>query len=124
MRDRLQRIEGQRKEFKAVFVRFGVKTNFKGYAEKTVLLHNVVCTTNRDIACDHLWFNYTKEFQKLELSEGMVLKFQARVKEYTKGYRGYREDDGFEHPVEIDYRLSHPTKIRVVTSVNKSLKGV
>ena len=38
-----------------------------------------------------------------------VIAFQARVTAYEKGYKGYRKD--VYKPIEIDYRLSNPTKL-------------
>jgi len=34
------------------------------------------------------------------------------IKEYYKGYAGYKEEVQWEKPIEQDYKLSHPTKIR------------
>lgn len=113
MREKLQKIDGLRKEFRGNFVRYGTKTNFKGYPEKTVLLQDVECTVE-SIHCDHLWFNLTKEFAKLDLKEGDIVSFQARVKEYYKGYKGYREEAQWERPIEKDYKLSYPTKIKLL----------
>lgn len=116
MRENLKNLEGLRKEFKGTFVRFGTKTNFKGYPEKTVLLEDVNCTIDKKISSDHLWFNLTKGFAKIDLKEGDIVTFQARVKEYWKGYKGRRYDEEYlnEHPIEQDYKLSHPTKIKLI----------
>ena len=112
MREELQNINGIRKEFKGTFVKFGQKTNFKGYIEKTILMQDVECTLDKRIHCDHLWFNLTKGFD-IGLQEGDIIIFQARVKEYYKGYKGYREDIELK-PIEKDYKLSHPTKIKLI----------
>lgn len=101
-----------RNTFYGTFVRFGIKNGYRG-TEKTVLLKDVK-TEDGVIVTDHLWFNFTKGFEKLNLEEGMVVKFDARVSEYIKGYRGYRED--VYCPISIDYRLSHPTKLSVVST--------
>lgn len=63
---------------------------------------------------DHVWFNLTMEFMQLEkeLKEGAIIEFHARVKDYLKGYKGHRED--VERPLERDYKLSRPTKIKVI----------
>jgi len=124
MRTKLKNINGLRKEFIGIFARFGSKTNFKGYPETTVLLQDVKCTGDSKINCDHLWFMLTKEFERVKLQEGDVVKFQARVKEYVKGYRGYREDVEYEHPVEQDYKLSYPTQVRLIRRDNgEKLRG-
>ena len=99
----------------------GEKTNFKGYLEKTILLSNVHFANQKSILTDHLWFNLTKEFAKIDLKEGDIVSFHARVKEYLKGYKGHRYDDEEymnEHPIEKDYKLSHPTKVKLIKRVN------
>lgn len=111
MREKLKLIDGERREFIGTFVRFGTKTGFRGYQKTTVLLQDIECTSNKSICAEHLWFNLTKEFAKVDLQEGDLLSFKARVKEYYKGYKGYREDVQWEKPIEKDYKLSHPTKI-------------
>jgi hypothetical protein len=50
-----------------------------------------------------------KQLAALDLQIGDVISFQARVTAYEKGYKGYRDD--VYKPIEIDYRLSNPTKI-------------
>lgn len=66
------------------------------------------------VVTDHIWFSMTKGFLALteQLQQGTKVAFDARVHQYTKdplygelGISGYRE---------IDYRLSHPTKIEIL----------
>jgi len=108
MRRQLANQAGERKKFHAVFARFGKKTNFLGHSEETILLKNVVDLENQQIVADHIWFTYTKSFQKLRLEEGIRITFEARIKRYVKGYinRKYKIDHRQE-----DFKLSHPTKI-------------
>ncbi len=111
MRKKLARDEGERKRFRATFERVGKKVNYKGYSEDTILLKNIIdIVTNQQVA-DHLWFSYTKGFEGVDLKEGAVLEFEARVKEYTKGYvnKSLKINDRKQ-----DYKLSHPTKIKKV----------
>lgn len=111
MRKELSKIEEVRKEFKGEFSRYGTKNGYKG-VEETLLLKNITDENGR-IITDHLWFNLTKGFKDLgELKEGDVIIFNARVKEYEKGYKGYRDD--VYKTIEIDYKLSHPSKVRRV----------
>ena len=121
MRKELAQIHRLRREFTATFVRFGSKTNFKGYPETTILLSNIQNPINNKIFAEHLWFNLTKEFDKIELKEGDVISFHARVKEYYKGYKGYREELQWEKPVEKDYKLSHPTKIKLLKRIEAKI---
>ena len=59
------------------------------------------------MVADHIWFTDTLGFRKLgELKEGDVVRFNARVRPYYKGYLG----DGSEFR-ELDYKLSYPTRI-------------
>ena len=108
MRKALGKQVGERKKFQAIFVRFGKKTNYRGFGEETVLLKNIVDLENNQIVTEHLWFAYTKNFQQIHLTEGMHIEFEARIKKYTKGYKNskYKIDQRTE-----DYKLSHPTKI-------------
>lgn len=122
MRDQFQKINGFRKKFEGIFARYGKKTNFKGYPETTILLQDVKCVSAPEIKCDHCWFNLTSEFAKLNLREGDIISFDARVKEYQKGYKGRRYDDDYddelnEHPISTDYKLSYPTKVKLMLSV-------
>ena len=102
---------GVRKKFRAVFRRFGKKINYHGYGDQTVLLMNIRDTETDLVVADHVWFAYTKGFQKINLKPGMTIEFDARIKSYRKGYvnRKYKIDQRKE-----DYKLSHPTHIVAV----------
>ena len=107
----IMQLNGVRRRFTGTFVRMGTKHGWKGCVENTILLKDIKDSFGK-IVCDHLWFNLTKEFGSLTLKEGTVVSFDARVKSYYKGYQGYRED--VDKPVEMDFKLSHPTKVQVV----------
>jgi hypothetical protein len=109
MRKELKKLEEKRLVFSGIFERKGIKNGYKG-PEETLLLRNIRDASGKLIT-DHLWFNYTKGFAKYPLTPGCTIVFRARVKEYEKGYKGYRED--IYVPVEVDYKLSHPTIIEV-----------
>ncbi len=114
MRDKLKERELQRNQYSGTFVRYGTKRGWKGRMERTVLLEDIK-DGQGIIRADHLWFNLTKQFAALgELKEGDVVQFKARVREYIKGYKGGREDEFEEHPIEADYKLSNPTDVRKV----------
>ncbi len=112
MRRRLKQLNGERRRFSGTFVRLGKKSGWKGNMLTTLLFKEIKDATDK-IVCDHLWFNLTKEFGRLALKAGTIISFDARVKEYYKGYQGYR-DDVYDKPVERDFKLSHPTKVQVV----------
>lgn len=121
MRQDLARLDGVRRRFEGVFVRFGKKVAYKGEPLTTVLLKGVIDISSQKIVTDHLWFTMGKQFAELGLKEGDVVRFDARVSEYVKGYRGRRDEDDFGDfkPLERDYRLSFPTKfVKVAQSAN------
>lgn len=111
MRKELARKEGERRKFSALFSRFGTKANYHGYSEETILLKHVVDLETSQVVADHIWFSYTKSFQQLSLTEGIKIIFDARVKEYTKGYvnKKYKIDQRTR-----DFRLSHPTQVKII----------
>ncbi|MCI0751227.1 MAG: hypothetical protein L0Y35_05265 [Flammeovirgaceae bacterium] len=111
MRKELAKQEGARKKFRATFSRFGKKTSYTGYPEETILLKKITDIQTNLIMADHIWFTLTKGFEKISLTEGTVLEFEARVKEYSKGYVNKRY--GIARS-STDFKLSHPTKIREV----------
>ncbi|MFA5234070.1 MAG: hypothetical protein WC390_06675 [Sulfurimonas sp.] len=113
MRTELAKLEEERFKVWAVFERYGSKTNYHGFPDKTILLKNITDCDGK-ILTDHLWFNNTKGIQKLgELNAGDVIEFEARVLPYCKGYVNNRE---YIDEREIDYKLSHPTKFRKIQS--------
>lgn len=96
--------------FTATFVRLGFRNGYIGPV-KTMLLQDV--TLDSKIVSDHLWFDLTKGFSDADLSPGDVVEFCARVSAYEKGYKGHK-DDVLNRPIERDYRLSRPTKIKKI----------
>lgn len=114
MRKELKKLNHIRKTFVAIFDRYGTKPNWHGFSEKTILLINIK-SIEGEMLTDHIWFSLTKGFEKLgNLTKGDNIQFDARVKKYIKGYAGYREDVRSEKPLKKDYKLSHPTKIKIV----------
>jgi mRNA-degrading endonuclease YafQ of YafQ-DinJ toxin-antitoxin module len=114
MRKTLGKSEGQRKKFQATFSRTGKKVNYQGHSEDTILLTNITDVETGKIITDHLWFAYTKGFEDAHLKEGCVIEFEARVKKYEKGYANKQLGLDLR---KFDYKLSHPTKIKVVKNV-------
>ena len=111
MRKDLKKFNEIRKRFKGTFERFGTKAGYK-YPLTTLLFKYIIDSSTKEKVTEHIWFNLTKGFNTLDLKEGDIIEFDARVKEYTKGYMGYRED--VYKPIETDYKLSHPTKIKKI----------
>lgn len=113
MRRFLGRLNGVRQTFCGTFERSGTKPAYRGgVADITILLKDIR-DVDGNIICDHLWFNYTKGFQALfPLKPGDVIQLDARVTTYMKGYLGYKQEIQAEKPLQHDYKLSHPTRIR------------
>ena len=111
MRKALAKDEGERKKFTGVFIRIGRKINFKGYSEDTILLSNIIDQQSKEMVTDHCWFSYTKGFEAINLTEGATVEFDARIKEYKKGYvnRGLKINRQ-----KKDFKLSNPTKIKLI----------
>lgn len=111
MRTGLKERYGNRFRCRATVERFGSKRAYKGPPIRTILLRDVTDVRLGTVLTDHLWFTCGK------WSEGLVagdtFQFEARVGDYTKGYRGRRDDD-ITPPIERDYRLERPTKILVL----------
>ena len=110
MRKNLAENEGVRATFTGCFVRFGIKDGWHG-TDSTVLLKDIKNAEGR-VLTDHLWFNLTKAFEVLDLRVNDIIQFDARVAAYEKGYKGRRDD--IYCPVSLDYKLSHPTKVKLV----------
>lgn len=106
MRKNLQKLNDVRIKVAAEVSRFGTKSSY-GYVKETLCLVNLKDEEGKEL-CDHLWMTVGKQIKELELVVGDAIGFQARVTPYYKGYMGYRDD--VDKPVELDYRLSNPTK--------------
>lgn len=111
MRKELAKNEGQRKKFLATFSHLGKKLNYHGHSEETILLKNIVDVETNAPLTDHVWFAFTKGFQEAGIRPGERIQFEARVKKYSKGYVNRRHQINEK---KIDYKLSHPTKIKRV----------
>jgi hypothetical protein len=112
MRKGLAEEDGNRKKFRASFARIGKKLNYKGRSEETILLKNIVDLESNKIVADHLWFSYTQGFLKASLVAGDHIEFEARVKEYRKGYVNlkYKINNS-----STDFKLSNPTRIKKIS---------
>jgi hypothetical protein len=117
MRKELKKLDGLRDLFIAKFVREGSKSSYKGAQLPTILLKDVLRVSDKKLMCDHLWFNKTKAFAALELKEGLEIQFAARVKQYSKGYLGRRDD--LKKEIRQDFKLSHPTQVSAVGSLHR-----
>jgi hypothetical protein len=113
MRTKLKHFVETRSKFYGIFEKFGQKSAFRGPPVTTLLFLDITDSQGQILA-DHLWFNMTKEFEKLNLKKGDQCSFFAKASVYQKGYRGNRWEIIAEsgEPSE-DFRLSRPTKIQL-----------
>lgn len=101
MRKELGKLMKIRMSFTAKVGKFGTKKNYHGYEEPTICLCDVKDLVG-NVLTDHLWFTVGKTLAKLNLSENEIIKFDARVNSYLKGY--YKN--------EYDYKLNNISKIQ------------
>lgn len=113
MREKLKEIVGERITVEATIERFGKRNPFVGKEKiQTILLKNVRSVTTGDELTTHLWIDRGKRWAGV--TTDCVVRFDARVAAYTKGYRGSGGDP--RRPISVDYRLSYPTRIEIVRS--------
>lgn len=110
MRTKLKALEGQKLRFRAEVKGFGTKS-FRTILCQTVCLINIKKAGESQILCDHVWLTVGATLSKLNLSPGDVLEFTARVCSYRKGYRNPRKRIDQR---KIDYKLTNPTKARIL----------
>jgi hypothetical protein len=107
MREELQKREGRRGEFTAVFVRHSERAAFRGPPKVTLLFRDVRDEADAQVT-DHLWFTDCNGWQRLGLQGGEKVTFTASVRPYTKGCHDRRERD---------YKLAWPKNIRIHSRV-------
>jgi hypothetical protein len=112
MRNELEKIEGERRRFRAVVADFGVGRSAK--RKETILLVEVRRTDDlATVVADHLWLKKGARFQ--EVSLGDVIEFDAQVARYEKGYQNFRL--GIDETT-VDYRLSDLSDVRIIAKVD------
>lgn len=117
MRRELKAIGNQeRHTFIGEFIREGFKTSYRGLLETTILLRNIRLVETDKVVTDHLWFSKTKGFEALNLKEGDIVQFNARVDTYKKKHKGYWDEEAY---LMNDYKLSYPTKLRKITKTEE-----
>lgn len=104
VREQLKEKMTERLTFEGIFKQFGTKKGYKGYISQTILLIEVKEFETNKVMTDHLWFNFTLQFERLNLKVGDIVKFDGRVKTYRKGYA---------ENIHYDYKISHPSKISI-----------
>lgn len=110
-RKHLEHLDGQRLRFRATVERFGMKRNYHGFPEETILLKRIIRVDTGKEVSDHLWFTVRKTIAALDLQPGDTVEFDARVSDYVKGYVNHRE---YIDERTIDYKLNRPTRFQKV----------
>lgn len=106
MRKKLQAMgSNQRYTFIAKYGTIGYKRTFSSidsvHYQPTIMFKDV--EFEGKAITDHLWFNYTKGFAKLQkLHDGDIVQFDGRISAYTK--KGSK----------LDYDIERPTKIKLL----------
>ena len=108
MRERLKQINGVRALFRGTVADFSSRLSY-GHEKKTMLLCNVRDRHGREMT-DHVWFLCAKWNEGFKI--GDEIRFEARVTKYWKGYHDNRS---------MDYKLSHPTKVRKIEPISTPL---
>jgi hypothetical protein len=115
MRKELGASENVRATFTATFIRFGSKHQHQGTTATTLLFQEIKNDAGITVA-DHLWFTMTRGFEDCRLQPGDRIRFEARIKSYSKGYRGFQK--ALQTKTNYDYKLSHPTRIIKLNSMD------
>ena len=111
MRKELKKIGcEERHTFTAIVEKFSLKNGFRGLPLRTILLTNVM--HEGIVVANHVWLTCGKRFYSAILLPGDLIQFDARIKEYEKGYKGRKID--VHKPIKKDFCLSYPTKIKVL----------
>ncbi|MCK9417416.1 hypothetical protein M0Q97_12320 [Candidatus Dojkabacteria bacterium] len=110
MRTKLKKLDDQRITIFCVFEKFGTKRNFKGFPEETALFVSLKDENDNEL-CDHIWFTVGKRIKNLNLKSGDKVCFDARIKQYVKGYVNHRE---YIDERTIDYKLNNPTNFKIL----------
>ncbi|WP_141505091.1 hypothetical protein [Paenibacillus luteus] len=100
MREQLQALEGKRSIFTGEFEKVSGKKEHSG-SGPAVLLCNIKDQSGQLLA-DHLWIEYSQEFEAMKLKRGEQIVFRARVGQYQKGKTGQI----------VDYKLYYPSNIQ------------
>ena len=119
MRNKLKKLGGKKRyTFTAVVGRFSLKNGFRGLPLKTILLLKIKC--EGVVVTNHIWLTYGRRFHSAVLMVGDLIQFDARIKEYEKGYKGRRLD--VYKPISKDYGFSYPSKIKIIARGYNKIK--
>ncbi len=113
MRESLKKLNGERKTFIGTFEQYSSRKYSVAY-RKTALIKNIKDINGKFIS-DHAWVACNENFNDIgNLTKGDVIQFNAKIKEYIKGYWDLREEINIIKPYEKDYKFDELKKVRII----------
>ena len=116
MREQLQQVSGQTRRFTAVVGRPGTVTTSRR-SDVTLLLEDLRFASDGGLSADHIWCKDGGWSSRLR--PGDLIRFDARVVRYLKGYRSDDPVRRSESPVLVDYRLEQPLRVVALGRVDE-----
>ena len=86
-------------------------------SDVTFLLEDLRFASAGSVAADHVWCRDGRWSSRLR--PGDLIRFEARVMRYLKGYRGDDPVRRPESPALVDYRLEQPLRVVVLGRVDE-----
>lgn len=112
MRKELEKIEDVRLTIQGKVNKFSTRSN-RWFTDITVLLTDIINVKTGKKLTDHLWFVCGKWSSNIKENDSIQL--DARVKPYLKGYGSWDEKN-------LDYKLSNPSKVKILNRNHESNK--
>lgn len=105
----------KRHRFRARFVKLTDNPGYKRGAV-AIILSSVKLWPDADRVAARLSFTWSVRFQRLgKLTPGQWIEFEARVARVETGYDGPDWLLQIENPRKVEWRLRHPSKVRLVS---------
>lgn len=88
--------------------------------KQTVCISNI-CNRSGEFITNHIWF-LANDFH-IDLNEGDVIEFTAKVSTYIKGRWKKRSPDNFSKKLQVDYALKYPREVRIIKNHKENGNG-
>lgn len=115
MRKELLKYKDKRFRFIATVEKFSSEANFPGLTKKTIFLKDIKFQKTGESVVDQISYNVKKTIEKLNLSVGDIIQFDASVKTYVKGLVGPHEVIDVSR---LDIKLTNTTKFLKIPNEN------
>ncbi len=122
MRAELAKRQGLRGSFSATFQRYGERSSHRGPPRRTLLFVEVRDSVGA-VVTDHVWFTSAKCWDAYSFTPGDIVRFDGRVREYWKGYRGQRSEADDAPLINRDFKISHPTNVHPIGAAGGVVAG-